>query len=123
MNIESEVKKLVRTHCATYDGGGRCLLDRPCEYWRECRHQFGEYQCLYFEHAVLPNDPKLAEIYQRAVMGRDDGGSNAGTCKACGATYERRSNRQKYCGGCRDGAAKDRTKQRVRGYRYRQRKM
>ncbi|WP_054949206.1 cysteine-rich VLP protein [Numidum massiliense] len=121
--LNRELRRHARLYCACFDLDTRdeCLLEKgegcTCAYFRD---EGG--RCAYFERAVLPINPRLNEIYRRSVIGHDDGMGNAGTCANCGAAYARRSNRQKYCESCRDGAAKDRTKLRVRDYRQRQRK-
>jgi hypothetical protein len=103
---EKDSLKLARSTCANHNGDdGTCyVLDEPCQPMR----------CVYFQNAVLETDEALKRRYWSqfgAVYG------NVKTCTACSGTFERKSNRQKYCPDCaadrkrtrsREGMAKNR---------------
>jgi|SRR5690625_3631661 len=94
------IKRLARRQCASFTEGGRCLLEpngQPyCNFYRTDEQaapfiEDGSMRCGYFEKSVLPADPELETKY----WNRD-----TAACTECGAGYEKRSNRQRYCPAC-----------------------
>lgn len=103
---DNEFYKLARTGCANHNNADNTcyVLDAPCQPMR----------CIYFQNAVLEMDEALKRRYwtQRGAVYDD-----VKTCAACSDTFERKSNRQKYCPDCaadrkrtrsREGMAKNR---------------
>ncbi|MGD6964064.1 cysteine-rich VLP protein [Fictibacillus phosphorivorans] len=109
-----KVRKLVKSTCATYAGNDRCLYDHLCGYMHD---RYGTaYRCPYFESSVLPNDKALEDAYLTHHGEKVAGGA---VCAVCSATFERKSNRQKYCStACSRQAERHKAKQRMKDYRY-----
>lgn len=82
---------LIRRECCNYDGGNCILLDRGdgCI----CAQSISlSVNCKWFRWAVLPRDTALeAELIHRG---------DAKRCTVCGAAFQPKSNRAKYCAEC-----------------------
>ena len=119
----NNLQRLVTNRCANHDKNGKCLLEvseddngEPC---RDCPlFSEDDKRCLYFETAVLPEEPKLERRYweERGVVYE-----NLSKCEQCGDLYKRRSNAQKYCDDCSEFNRKLRRSRQNRKY-YRRRK-
>ena len=84
--------RLIRRLCANYDGGN-CL---PLDDGEGCVcAQMISYSllCRWFQAAVLPLD---AALYAEIIKDRDE----VKRCCECGATFQPKSNRAKYCAAC-----------------------
>lgn len=86
-------RKLVEQRCANYDKNGHCLL-QTFECSTVCPVYYGlSAKCCYFEKSVCPST-KIGAV-----------------CERCKNTFERRSNRQKYCTDCRISLSRKRARE------------
>ncbi|WP_226619746.1 hypothetical protein [Cytobacillus firmus] len=92
--LQSDLDRLAAESCASRAGNRCLLLPGNCIYFAAT----GIGRCGYFERSVLPADPSLQSRYAAQFQLESD--QNIGTCASCGTSYEKRSNRQKYCGHC-----------------------
>jgi hypothetical protein len=104
LELIKSVAKFARDNCSCFISG-QCVLEphgRPsCLYERNNQRIY--YQCKYFISSVLPGDPELEARYNRHIHGKVTD-KNIGKCSLCGKSYEKASNRQKYCASCRHEA-------------------
>lgn len=104
----NKLRRFVSDNCATYDSDGQCLLetgangDRTCVYFREHGGK-----CSYAENCVIPGDHKVEVLYwaERGITVSGD------FCDNCQRPFERKSNRQKYCGPCAEEIRKKKQRQ------------
>ena len=83
--------KLIRQECCNYHEGNCLLLDdgEECVCVQSISHSIN---CKWFRRFVLPGDLALeVEIFRKG---------SARKCVVCGAVFEPKSNRAKYCGEC-----------------------
>ncbi|QIZ08491.1 hypothetical protein HFZ78_18730 [Priestia megaterium] len=115
----TDLQRLIKNKCATYDDKGNCYLetgansDKTCVYFRE---QGG--RCTYAEQSVIPDDAKIEASYlaERGVK------TPANFCDSCLEPFERKSNRQRYCKKCGEFAEKENRRNRDREYKERKRR-
>ena len=84
--------RLIRRLCANYDGGNCLPLDdgEGCVCVQTISYSL---LCRWFQAAVLPLD---AALYAEIIKDRDE----VKRCCECGATFQPKSNRAKYCAAC-----------------------
>ncbi|MDM5197870.1 cysteine-rich VLP protein [Fictibacillus enclensis] len=110
-SVKSKANKLAKDNCANYTGaglclvacGGRCLLTYESEGTGNI--------CPYFIASVLPAEHEL-EMEYREIFDIPSVPLQKDLCDECGRPIERSSNRQKYCGECRESVRKTKEKQR-----------
>lgn len=108
---QNKIQKLAKT-CANFLDGGKCLLEpnrQPyCNFYRQdeqAQAYKDDMRCLYFEKYVLPSHPEVEAEYFNL---------NTAKCTECGAEYEKRSNRQKYCPECSAQKRRERSRNSMR---------
>lgn len=135
-DLISKINSLIVSECVNYQDGNCLPKDNPCQ-WREG----SDYPlsdkgiiCPWAEEGVLPLDSDLYQYYQAYMAkGLANQLSKApcnkekktveppsvitGHCDRCGQSYVKRSNRQRYCDGCKAVAKKIKTRDRVREWR------
>ena len=85
MNADLESKNYyVNGNCLLLDDGEECVCVQSISYSLLCR---------WFQAAVLPLD---AALYAEIIKDRDE----VKRCCECGATFQPKSNRAKYCAAC-----------------------
>lgn len=126
MNIDYQIKKLVRSECACYSPSQDGIVytkNKPqsvtikdyCDKEQEedciCS-LFKNKRCGYFEKSVLPMNPQLEALYQSKKAGyelpKEDKENISSTrgkvnvyCKRCGKTFQADNHRQQYCKFCK----------------------
>jgi hypothetical protein len=103
MEMEKEIKKLIKTSCANYTDGRCALFGKECPLidggeYRGKKIPVTDNSCSYFEKFVLPADKALeAKYHGKGVMSKK--------CKGCRTSFNSVSNRAVYCGDkCRKSA-------------------
>lgn len=116
--MSTELTNQIENTCATYAGGGRCLLDRPCPFFNVDN---AGARCLYYENAVLPEDDRLfTKYWARFGLAYWDDGAHAKPCNNCGNNFDASdSPKRQYCDTCRDELAREARNRRTREYRRR----
>lgn len=119
MSCLKKVKKLAKDLCATFEGCDGCMLtpndrDQCVYYWQSDRIY---YRCRYFETHVLPSNPALEEAYYEEINVKQEDKKDVDYCEMCGKSYKKNSNRQKYCGTCKERAEKEARRKRDAKYR------
>ena len=124
MNIGKAVKILVTRECANYDEVFNDIKDYCCLEWTKgyrCIFFIKENaECVYFERAVLPTNPKLEALYRSEHQAKIEGcelsnqykkriseekSSVAGEvkihCKRCKMIFLANNYRSQYCDKCK----------------------
>ncbi|OMC80924.1 hypothetical protein BK130_16510 [Viridibacillus sp. FSL H8-0123] len=98
MKYNHKVTKYIETTCANHAGNGHCLLETTCGGSTICPffHDVG-FRCKYAEQSVLPGNTEVQAIYMQS---KGQASVNTSNCKRCNSSYQRKSNRQKYCSDC-----------------------
>lgn len=116
--LQDDLQKHVERNCATYDEGGKCLLEqnpegcRTCPFFEEGNEQA---RCLYFENAVLPSDDQLkARYWNRFGLAYWE---SQKVCKRCEQPFEESDQREQYCKECKAEQRKEKAKERKREQR------
>ncbi|WP_353958395.1 cysteine-rich VLP protein [Bacillus sp. DX4.1] len=115
MNVEKQVKRLVRDTCACYTSKeGNCIYQEKCPflnslYYRDKEVKFESKRCDYFEKHVLPADKELYALYFNE-------GQNGKVCAVCNDHFIAKGNRAKYCDSCRGDVRKKQARERMRRY-------
>ena len=84
LNKELEEQGYLTLNCLLLDDGEECVCVQSISYSLLCR---------WFQAAVLPLD---AALYAEIIKDRDE----VKRCCECGATFQPKSNRAKYCAAC-----------------------
>src|SRR5699024_11727494 len=106
-SLVDDIKQDVKSNCATYAGGGRCLLDRPCPFLSKDVKDGA--RCSYYENAVLPADDTLTLRYWSRFSKEATDKGSVKVCQSCNKVFTPKSNAEKYCGGCRDERSEEHT--------------
>lgn len=124
MSCLKQVKKLAK-QCALFQGSNGCTLcpnENPqCVYYWQS--EFLYYRCKYFETHVLPEDPALEQAYYNEIHDESIEDKNLSECEMCGKSFQRNSNRQKYCSSCKERAEKEARRKRDAKYRESKRRI
>jgi hypothetical protein len=103
IEMEKEIKKLIKTSCANYIDGQCALFGKECTLidggeYRGKKIPVTDNNCSYFEKYVLPADKVLEAMYQgKEIMSKN--------CQGCGKGFNSVSNRAVYCSdNCRKSA-------------------
>ena len=114
MNIDYQIKKLIRNECPCYNlslNDIKDYCDRESE--KDCRCSiFKDKRCGYFEKAVLPINPKLEALFQAKNAGYEltkEDEENISSikgkvnvhCKRCGKTFLADNYKRFYCDSCK----------------------
>ena len=118
-SLVDDIKQDVKSNCATYAGGGRCLLDRSCPFLSKDVKDGA--RCSYYENAVLPADDTLTLRYWSRFSKEATDKGSVKVCQSCNKVFTPKSNAEKYCGGCRDEVKRRQKSEQNKRY-YRQNK-
>ncbi|MDM5339687.1 cysteine-rich VLP protein [Fictibacillus enclensis] len=110
-SVKSKAKKLAKENCANYTGAGQCLVACGGRCLLTYESDGIGNICPYFIVSVLPADHEMETEY-REIFDIPGGTPPKDLCNECGRTIERSSNRQKYCGECRESVRKTKERQR-----------
>lgn len=101
----AKVQEYVKSHCANYDRDGLCLLQTSESGVRLCPifYEIGK-KCNYATTSVLPGDAQIEALYNVGKTGAVGGNH----CERCNESFQRTSNRQKFCPKCAEEVRKNR---------------
>lgn len=107
------LRKLIITHCASYDKEYGCLpLDCDCPMFGIC--YTNSALCRYFRSAVLPEDAELEAVFNHTPTMK---------CKQCGKSFPLEG-KKIYCSDhCAKEARRRQTAARVRKHRNKHKQM
>ena len=118
-----QTKQLARKECCNYFDEESIYIDRPCHVINPIYPSIhsGAIGCEYFLSSVLGLQPELYTAIRHRMEDELCAGTGWKECAFCKKPFLPRSNRQKYCAGCRDLAQRIRVREKQRRYYQRKR--